>query len=82
MSLARSSARTRQADPSAPSNSYYRGSILCLSYLVLMGGFAWAPSGRDTSDNPGFGLLQVVELPSALSLWQRMMALMLSLFTR
>lgn len=47
-----------------------------------MGGFAWAPSGRDTSDNPGFGLLQVVELPSALSLWQRMMALMLSLFTR
>lgn len=34
-------------DP-VPSYSYYRGSILCLSYLVLLGGFAWAPGGRDS----------------------------------
>lgn len=36
-------------------SNYQRGSLLILSYLVLLGGFVFAPNGRDTSDNPEFG---------------------------
>ncbi|GAA93831.1 uncharacterized protein L969DRAFT_84723 [Mixia osmundae IAM 14324] len=33
-------------------SNYYRGSVLVLSYLVLMGGFAFGPAGADTEVNP------------------------------
>ena len=31
--------------------NYYRGSILVLAYLVLLGGFAAAPGDRDTESD-------------------------------
>ncbi|KAL8276252.1 hypothetical protein RQP46_011326 [Phenoliferia psychrophenolica] len=58
--------------------NYYKGSILCLSYLVLIGGFAFAPAGNPTVTNPGsFGL---VDSPS-LSGMEHVQALWLTLFT-
>ncbi|KAK4046560.1 hypothetical protein OIO90_006527 [Microbotryomycetes sp. JL221] len=59
-------------------SNYHRGSVLVVAYLVLLGGFIWAPSGRDTSDDPGFQLLSSkvdnvmtnVEW-SQLDLWQK-----------
>lgn len=44
--------------------NYYRGTILCLSYLVLLGGFVFAPGDRDTEDNPIFTLAQSTVLPT------------------
>ena len=44
--------------------NYYRGSILSLAYLVLLGGFAFTPKGKDTEDNPLLLVLELVSLPA------------------
>ncbi|GAA5989174.1 hypothetical protein JCM10908_001193 [Rhodotorula pacifica] len=68
-------------------SNYQRGSLLILSYLVLLGGFVFAPNGRDTSDNPEFGPggMLATSIPAAdctlrASSWLK--ALALSLFSR
>ncbi|GAA6064012.1 hypothetical protein JCM10212_005495, partial [Sporobolomyces blumeae] len=62
-------------------SNYFRGVLLCLSYCLLIAGFAFAPKDRDTSDNPGFGLLSA--MPSSdLSLLGQLQAVFLALFTR
>ncbi|GJN94285.1 hypothetical protein Rhopal_007359-T1 [Rhodotorula paludigena] len=68
-------------------SNYFRGSLLCLSYLVLFGGFVYAPADRDTSDNPGFvgsAALSVYHASAATALpfLARFKALVLSLFTQ
>ncbi|GAA5958316.1 hypothetical protein JCM3765_004789 [Sporobolomyces pararoseus] len=64
-------------------SNYFRGVLLCLSYCLLIAGFAFAPSGRDTSDNPGFGLLSASPIDHYdLTLLQKLQAVALSLFTK
>ncbi|SCV68122.1 BQ2448_243 [Microbotryum intermedium] len=61
--------------------NYYRGSILCLSYMVLIGGFAFAPAGRDTSDNPGLWMTSA-NFVQELSVRDHALAIFRALFTR
>ncbi|BGP20051.1 hypothetical protein JCM10213v2_008186 [Rhodosporidiobolus nylandii] len=61
-------------------SNYFRGSILVLSYLALLGGFAAAPSDRDTSDSPV--LLSVANHPVAIAGLAKLKALALTLFSR
>ncbi|SGY17541.1 BQ5605_C015g07816 [Microbotryum silenes-dioicae] len=68
-----------RAKSNAPHNSYYRGSILCLSYLVLIGGFAFAPAGRD--NNPGLWMTSA-NFVQELSLRDHALAIFRVLFTR
>ncbi|GAA6037558.1 hypothetical protein JCM8097_006112 [Rhodosporidiobolus ruineniae] len=64
-------------------SNYQRGALLCLSYLVLIGGFAFAPADRDTEDNPGFtALASSILHPSTLPFYDRLRALVLAIFTR
>ncbi|BGO95577.1 hypothetical protein NBRC10512_004175 [Rhodotorula toruloides] len=65
-------------------STYFRGSLLCFAYLTLLGGFVWAPSGRDTSDNPSLQphtLVASAILPCTLTFAGKAKALFLSLFT-
>ncbi|GEM10944.1 Ca2+:H+ antiporter [Rhodotorula toruloides] len=65
-------------------STYFRGSLLCFAYLTLLGGFGWAPSGRDTSDNPSLTphtLIASAVLPRTLTFAGKAKALFLSLFT-
>ncbi|GAA5906066.1 calcium/hydrogen antiporter [Sporobolomyces salmoneus] len=62
-------------------SNYFRGVLLCLSYCLLLAGFAFAPSDRDTSDNPGFGLLSTLT-PNDLTFFEKLQALAYSLFTK
>ncbi|GAA6010621.1 hypothetical protein JCM11491_002997 [Sporobolomyces phaffii] len=64
-------------------SNYFRGVLLCLSYCLLIAGFAFAPKDRDTSDNPGFsfGLIPTAA-PHELTLWENVQAIALSLFTK
>ncbi|GAA5873257.1 hypothetical protein JCM8547_008615 [Rhodosporidiobolus lusitaniae] len=70
-------------------SNYQRGALLCLSYLVLIGGFAFAPGDRDTSDNPGFNGASLATLsskilyhPATISFADKVKAIFLALFTR
>ncbi|BGP43419.1 hypothetical protein JCM10449v2_007454 [Rhodotorula kratochvilovae] len=66
-------------------SNYYRGSMLVLAYLALLGGFLFAPADRDTSDNPDFGpqsFAIAVATPYALSFAGQIKAVVLSLFSR
>ncbi|KAK4047479.1 hypothetical protein OIV83_005391 [Microbotryomycetes sp. JL201] len=54
--------------------NYYRGSILVVAYLVLLGGFVYAPGDRDTSDDPELQGLAVQAVWHELSLRQRAQA--------
>ncbi|GAA6020553.1 hypothetical protein JCM10207_008666 [Rhodosporidiobolus poonsookiae] len=68
-------------------SNYQRGALLCLCYLVLVGGFIFAPGDRDTSDNPGVvGALSAgasaVFHPLSISGFDGLQALVLSLFSR
>ncbi|GAA5871859.1 hypothetical protein JCM16303_000900 [Sporobolomyces ruberrimus] len=62
-------------------SNYFRGVLLCLSYCLLIAGFAFAPKDRDTSDNPGFGLLSTMA-PHDLSFLEKVQAIALSLFSK
>ncbi|GAA5958791.1 hypothetical protein JCM21900_004764 [Sporobolomyces salmonicolor] len=62
-------------------SNYFRGVLLCLSYFVLLSGFAMAPVGRDTVDNPGFGPLAAA-VTSPLSTLEKVKAVFLALFTK
>ncbi|GAA6052595.1 hypothetical protein JCM3770_006393 [Rhodotorula araucariae] len=65
-------------------SNYYRGSMLVLAYLALLGGFLFAPRDRDTSDNPhytGSSLALATAAPYALPLAGKLKAIALSLFT-
>ncbi|GAA5821139.1 hypothetical protein JCM11251_001981 [Rhodosporidiobolus azoricus] len=71
-------------------SNYQRGALLCLSYLVLIGGFAFAPGDRDTSDNPNFDggpsfasiASSTLLHPASISGFGKIKAIFLALFTR
>jgi len=54
-------------------SNYHRGSILILSYLVLLAGFYFAPTSASDIDTGHIGSLaqlQALQLPATLSAWQ------------
>ncbi|QRV77340.1 Sodium/calcium exchanger protein [Ceratobasidium sp. AG-Ba] len=52
-------------------SNYHRGSILILSYLVLISGFYWAPSPTESGENDDFaGMFKQAVASSALS-WKQ-----------
>ncbi|CAD6585351.1 MAG: hypothetical protein CYPHOPRED_003058, partial [Cyphobasidiales sp. Tagirdzhanova-0007] len=61
-------------------SNYYRGTILVLSYMVLLGGFYAAPANLDTEDDPLFTLTSGT-LPT-LSLVGQAQTLFFTLFSR
>ena len=65
-------------------SNYYRGSILCLAYLVLLGGFAFAPPGVDTANDPLFWGNAVSEgaASAGLTVAEGVRAVLWALFTR
>ncbi|GAA5926421.1 calcium/hydrogen antiporter [Sporobolomyces koalae] len=68
-------------------SNYFRGVLLCLSYCLLLAGFAFAPEGRDTSDNPEFGgsfglLSHMTTTSSDLAPFEKIKAIAFALFTR